>query len=99
MNQADKDRAALNHKFEYHKDKNLRAAEAQANKYKDEAEALRKDSERLAYMLRTRCVVEHSPNYNVYWLTFPDGYVTREVFQDAATALDWAIINMAKPND
>lgn len=90
------ERETADHWRDLAKDRQKRIHElaAQANKFKDEAEALRKDRDRLTYLIDTQAIVESAYRPGkpaIFWLVFPNGEVQPDVFPTAAEAIDAAM--------
>lgn len=63
----------------------------ESNKLKDEIEALRKDRDRLAYLIKHSAIVEESKNGQRFWLVFPNGETQAEIFDTPKAAIDGMI--------
>ena len=56
-----------------------------------EVETLRKDSDRLQYLIRTSAIVCESDDLERYWLKYSDGFSQTEQFKSPAQAIDAAM--------
>lgn len=74
--------------------KRIHELAAQANKFKDEAEALRKDRDRLTYLIDTQAIVESAYRPGkpaIFWLVWPNGDTQIDMYSTAAEAIDAAM--------